>query len=58
MPTQPTEQEYYHSYAEPRDGAHDRVDPYEVNLDGLLAFNPVLPELRRALGPHAESKNP
>jgi hypothetical protein len=58
MQIKPTHGAEGHLYAESRDGAYDRVDPYYVNLGGLLAFNPVLADLRRALGSEVEVEQP
>lgn len=58
MTTQLTHEEYPQDNATPHAVAHDRVDPYERNLAGLIGFNPVFPGLRRALGPDVEVEQP
>jgi len=58
MTTQLTHEEYPQDNPAPQTGAHDRVDPYERNLAGLIGFNPVFPGLRRALGPDVEVEQP
>lgn len=58
MTAQLTHEEYPQNYATPQAAAPDRTDPYERNLAGLIGFNPVLPGLRRALGPDVEVEQP
>lgn len=62
MSVQPTEDEYRRFYAEPPDTVTGlwaaREDPFELNLAGLIGFNPVLDDLRRTLGPGVEVDEP
>lgn len=55
---QPTHEEYREHHPASRQPPGARGDPYERNLAGLIGFNPVLPGLRRALGPHVEVEQP